>query len=469
MNLKSITEREIISLLFYQGADFSKKEYVFDEDLKEFYQIKDAYEAINMLLFSGTENENVRLLSEERNVDSRLLDHIDEFLDIYTNLYSAMCKYTFLNKDSTLLYTYRYDRKQSLSALQKGRTPSFFSTSLKKNIKGFEEKIGLVILEIQADPKSIHLNLNEVLGERSEFLDEEEILFPPYAKISIKKVKLPKDDLVYKDKQGKPPVGKYRVYINDDKTMERPIEDEEATRVIEEQLLDTIRDKDLIQNAKAVWEAYNRQEKPDLMSTNKYIHWKKVFQTYIKLRFSEIYQDIFHENADKARQDLLIKCINGAECEANRKREEYEKKLFRQSIVYALFRGVAVFFIALSLIGIENYETQMKIAAVLFSVISVFLREIFNGMSLAGKVRQRTVTFLGLDELREDVFLEKDLSEEKIEKYIERYKQIIREDNLRCIENLENMTSLPDNLTKKGSKEIIDEVIKNDDLEKMEK
>lgn len=463
MKKYEMTEEEIASLLFYQGADLEKVGSTLDGKEKEFYQIKNGYEAINMLLFPGIENENTRLLSEGRTVNTILLDQIDELLEVYCNLYSAICKYTLFARDESVLHTYRYDRMQSLDVLQAGKIPSFFSTSTERKTSDyFKKKKGLLIFEVEATSDTVHLDLNNVLGKKSAYSHEKEILFPPYAKVVLKEMEMTEEELNYRDREGNPPVGKYNVHVSNNQEMETPIVDNEMVEDVKNLLLEIIKDVEYLQNAREVWECYNRREKPDTIHIEKYMYWKKELQTYIRLRFREIYQNIFYKNVNSRmdHQSLLIGCIKETEAEANRKREEYERELFWQSIVFALFRAIAVFFIALSLLDFENCGITVKVLAVGFSVVSFFLREIFKGMALGGKVKQRTVTFLRLDELRRDIFFEKTLSEEKLDLYIERYKQIIREDNLRCEENAEYLTSLPDNLTKHSSKEIIDEIIK---------
>lgn len=462
MEKVKITEEEIISLLFYQGADLEKEGFPFNR--KDFYQIKNGYEAINMLLFPGIENEDARLLVEKRSVNTVLLDEIDELLNVYCHLYSVMCKYTFSNRGKSMLHTYRFDRLQSLDVLREGKTPSFFSTSTEEKIDDyFKNKQGLLIFEVIASSDTLHLDLNYILGKKSAYSHEKEILFPPFAKVSLREMELTDEELTYKDKEGNPPIGKYCIYIDNNDEMQNSITDKETTDVLKELLLETIKNAELLQNAKEVWESYNRRERPDEAHIEKYICWKKKLQVYIALQFREIYQSIFYGNikVEIEQYSLLIRCINEAEREANKKREEYERKLFLQSKIFAAFRALAVFFIALSLLGIERHDVLVKILAIGFAVASMFLREMFKGMALEGKVKQRTTTFLRLDELRSDILFEKSLSEEKIQLYIDKYKQIIREDNLRCEENTERLTSLPDNLTKHSSKEIIDDIIKN--------
>lgn len=50
--------------------------------------------------FSIYENEDARLLAEGWSVNTVLLNQTNELRDVFCHLYSAMCKYTFLNRIS---------------------------------------------------------------------------------------------------------------------------------------------------------------------------------------------------------------------------------------------------------------------------------------------------------------------------------------------------------------------------------
>lgn len=89
-----ITDEEFRSLLYYQGAIQNIDLKMLDTELTNFYSIGNAYETINVLLFPGIENEKSRLAIERRYMDERILEDMDELLNVYCWLYSAMCKYT---------------------------------------------------------------------------------------------------------------------------------------------------------------------------------------------------------------------------------------------------------------------------------------------------------------------------------------------------------------------------------------
>lgn len=462
MNYKMITTEEIISLLFYQGNTSEIK--CENQEKKSFYDIHNAYEAINMLLFEGTENEDARLLCEQRIINVELLDDIDELLKVYCNLYSAMCKYTnyIKNFDKNNLHTYRYDRAQSLTALEQGQTPSFFSTSENQETdEYFRQKNGLIIFDIMTTVNTVHINMNQVLGENTKFAEEQEILFPPYLKVSLEKDKLSEKERGYRDKN-EPPIGKYRVVLENNSDLEKPIMRGELLRSYKQQILQEIHSCELLDIAKQVWESYNHGVRPDELLLIKYCYWKKKLQNYIMIRYGEIYRDIFFNNKEK-RAKLLFDCIDTAIVEANRKREKYERKLFHQGIILAFLRGVTVLFIGINLMEVGKntvFESYIKVFTLFIFLFTFFINEIFKGMELRGKLRQRTETFLKLDELERDLRFEESINLEQLNLYIERYKQVIKDDNRWCEKNTESLAKLSENVIHSDIKDHINKIIK---------
>lgn len=102
-----INKKEFQSLLFYQGASDHIELDPSESVLEDFYSIDNGYETINMLLFPGIENEKARLQIEKRDkISDKILNHMDELLEIYNRLYSAMCKYTYHTQKNDKLLTY---------------------------------------------------------------------------------------------------------------------------------------------------------------------------------------------------------------------------------------------------------------------------------------------------------------------------------------------------------------------------
>ena len=74
MNEYGITEKEIKSLLAYQGAAQPTE--------TPNYNYFKLYEIINMLLFPGIENEKIRLSDEERDINEEKLNDMEEITRI---------------------------------------------------------------------------------------------------------------------------------------------------------------------------------------------------------------------------------------------------------------------------------------------------------------------------------------------------------------------------------------------------
>lgn len=461
-----INKSEIISILFYQNASLTSEELKMKRGAEKFYEVSNAYEGINMLLFPGVENERTRLIDEFRNVAPALLDYIDELLGVYDNLYSAMCKYTYICNKNSLLHTWRYDRQQSLSVLANGENTSFFSTSIvRKTSDYFKKKKGLLILEIEASPYTLHLSVNDVLGERSKYPDEGGILFPPFSTIDLEELVMTEEELTYQDQDDNPPVGKFKVLISNNLKCLIQQRGEELLNKRKQELLSDIKDSSMLENAKKVWETYNSRQNPDSKSINKYIYWKGKLQAYVKIRQAEVYQEFFggDEDRNEKRKELLFSCIETAGKDANEKREQYEKVLIKQNTTVAVVQGIAAFFIAVGILELDtgtfDLSDVLKILGIGFTVLSVTMYRIFNSISLSGKVRQRTLTYLRLDELQRDIRFTQDFDNKKLDSYIERYKQIIREDNQHCIDNTDQLIRLLDELGKNSPEEMASDIM----------
>ena len=60
-------------------------------------------------------------------------------------------------------------------------------------------------------------------------------------------------------------------------------------------------------------------------------------------------------------------------------------------------------------------------------------------LSLKDKLRQRTIEFLDYDKLQNDWTYEKEKTEDKLERYIRRMRQIEEQDNKRCLQYTDRM------------------------------
>lgn len=277
----------------------------------------------------------------------------------------------------------------------------------------------------------------------------------------MEQLELTKEELTYtyEDQDNRPPIGKYKIRIGNNLTICRPASNLELLRREKMSLLSVIKNEHLHDNAKKVWKTYNLRQKPNADEIDKYLEWKNKLQTYVRIREKEIYYEIFGgtSRVDEKRKELMnecIECIRKAAKDANNRREEYEKELIKQNIVLAVIQSIAAFFISLSLLELNMYQLTLndilKILGIGFTLTAFTIYRIFNSLSLGGKIRQRTRTYMKLDELNRDIRFTRKWTDSDIDRFIERYKQIIREDNSQCVENTEQFLKLLDELGKSG-------------------
>lgn len=93
----------------------------------------------------------------------------------------------------------------------------FFSTSLSQKANPyFHEKKGSLLLEVEASGKIPHLDMNAVLGTKSIFKTESEILFPPFLGLELGPMELNEREKSYRDMDGDSPKAKYKIYLRED-------------------------------------------------------------------------------------------------------------------------------------------------------------------------------------------------------------------------------------------------------------
>ena len=280
MSKYGITEVEVKSLLAYQGAAQPLEGAI--------YNYFKTYEIINMLLFPGIENERIRLSEEERNIDEEKLDYMEEILSIYQNLYSAICKYTYSKTENSEIVTYRDDRELTYLEMQNGENDTFLSTTLNPVIQNyiFQYKLHLFLMDFFAEGQVEYLKMNEVLGKRSNFQKEEEILFPPFLQVSTELLPLSDQERQLKGHGGETVVGKCKVIIKDSNIV--PEELSEADESYLHELHDKIVDTKKIKNAKAVWRKLKSKQELGVRMVEEYVEWKKWLEIYLRKTFSRI-------------------------------------------------------------------------------------------------------------------------------------------------------------------------------------
>lgn len=453
------TSDEKRSLLYYQGAGDKIQLESWEADLKDFYQINNSYETINMLLFPGIDNEISRLMTEEREIDSLILDFLPELLKVYGNLYSAICKYTYLQpetksgensiSDENGMDTYRDDRWHTYLCMESGINPSFLSTTKKERsfTEGdsgscFQKKDGLVLLDCCSLKTIEHLDMNEVLGEDSIYPEEEEILFPPFLYCDLAYLNMSDSENELKDIHGNPPRGKFKLILNGS-TIEAksPHEISESLDDLRKNVLDS----EAIQNAKTVWEKLKKKETPSTSEIQQYTYWKLHFQNYLRGYFSVIKWQVRFED----RQVYFYSDLQERIKDANTHRERYEiqLKIFHISVI--ILCGLAGLLFALALItDLAEWIPIYKIIGLTLTTAGIVLFRICKSLSLEEKLEQRTTTFLRLDELKMDYDYEKPQTVERLNDYIDNLKQIVLNDNRMCELYTKNAVKHLDELSK---------------------
>ncbi len=454
-----ISQSERNSVLFYQG---SAEKIKLDESknyLKDFYKVSNAYEVINSLLFPGIQNEAVRIAKEKRVFYPILAEHISELLQVYCNLYSVMCKYTYgtVRRD---YYLYRKDRMLSFEYLKRGVTNSFISASFDERIdKSFCKKEGILLLEIEAPGCVEHLNVNEVLGEDSKYPEEKEILFAPFLYLDLDKIKLKEEEKQLTDINGEMPKAKYKIRIKGSLiTCENEPSDEQDAGLTEK-WKEEIQRREYVCNAINIWAKLRDNKVLDETELQMYVEWKKKIQTYLKWQFKRIKRRMLEKKEEFSRTEqvsqrigILKEDIKNYIAYTNSNRKRYSRQFTCLNMTVAVLQPIGALAVALSLFeGFGwHFEAGMKIVSLICSSFCLIFMAIVKSLGLQGKLEQRTATYLRLDELKRDLRYETDFSTETINNYIERFKQIVTEDDMKCEENLKRSITYAETLLKDG-------------------
>ena len=418
------TVSELKSLYFYQGS-VPEKILCEEPETRSFYNVSDAYNVLNVLLFPGIENEVVRF-KEKKIMNDVLLNNMEELLRVYCNIYSAMCKYTYYEEKRKSLVGKRADRMDSLRVLQKGETGSFFSTTTKENVdKYFCRKKGLVLLDVVSQGAVEHIELNTVL-KGNKYSEEKEILYAPFLSVKIERTELDDSERDLRDYDGNPAEGKYKVYLGETQKSKEPDKDE----LTSEKLYKHITDEKEIANAQLIWDKLKKGEEVEKQYTDKYSEWKEDIRNYLIIKFRQIKEQVKRDSSHSIRLKKLENELYQYKEWSNIKREKYERILKRFSIAMAICQGATALAIALSFI--DKIDMPMKISGIIASVIALLIYRISEIYALRDRTEQRTETYLRLDELERDIYFESDMTEEKLEFYIDRLKKIIRDDNNWC-------------------------------------
>lgn len=476
-----INRLEKDSILYYQGGGANIELSPANESLREFYNIQNSYIVINALLMPGISNESVRLKEERKKVNISIFKHMDELLKVYCRLYSAMCKYTYLYKHGDRCYTYRVDRMNTLNFLRYGQMYSFMSTKkYKDSDDDFNSKAGILLLEVTAQGNIECVDVNAVLEEESLYPREQEILFAPFVLLDKDPIEMTEEEKLYRDIHNNPPMAKYLLHLRASSIAPCKIDEKEITVLYQEV---TIRDS--MSTVRQVWEKLMEGEELEINLVQRYARWKEKLQTYLRMCFSGIKYEVLlydlntdemcrtsqTQNLDKGQdegmgvdgnQDVgdtwkfqkrlskLEKDIDNYYKYTDEKRREYKCYVQSVNVIVSVLYPLTALFIALSMV--DNLQILMQILGVISSAIGAIIPLIAKGFAWNEKLQQRTNTYMMLDRLMRDMSYDNSLDEERLEKYIEYYKEIIDEDNRRGLANVLIMGTHSENLVKKSEK-----------------
>ena len=283
----NLTQEERKSLLFYQGSAQGDVMGAVPKHLRKFYAAEEGYQILDMLLFPGTENEKVRIQIERRHIDTMFLNNMDELLNVYCNLFSAMCRYTKECESAQDMHLYRKDRILSWECLKKGQISTFFSTSQKSKIAAYftQNKYGILLEEIWVSKKIVHLNVNDVLGQYHSYAGEEEILLPPFLKVRCEEVELADEEKNLRDCCGRSPMKKCLIYV------EELCLDEDYNDLKQNNMRSQILEYSHIENAKNVWKKI--QSNIELLPEEEtdYCVWKEWICDYLRTEYGRIMRE----------------------------------------------------------------------------------------------------------------------------------------------------------------------------------
>jgi len=452
--MSEISKQEKDSLLYYQGGGAEIELSAEQQNLRAFYDVANSYLVINALLMPGVSNERARLKEEERQVSLVVFEHMEELLEVYCRLYSAMCKYTFDCEHDEKYHTYRDDRMNTLEFLEHGQMYSFMSTNRGSGEGAdFRDKDGVLLLEVEAPGSVEHIDVNAVLQEKSKYPHEQEILFAPFVLLDKESMEMTEKERAYQDMHGDPPRAKYLLHLRFSSIAScETAKHEEALK----DLYTKIMDVGALDVSRQIWETFMKREEPPADAVKRYTEWKEKLQIYLRMRFAGIKYEVTHDkrdtgenqsagagvdagegrnpdvelNQEEARRKKLEELeeeIKSHYNSADQKRMKYKKCVQIVNVAVSVLYPLMTLCVALSFL--EELQTGMKVAGLLLSAIGSIIPLVAQGLAWNEKLQQRTTTYLKLDELLRDIRCENFLGEERLEGYVTRYKAIISADN----------------------------------------
>lgn len=286
--MSKISINEIDAIRVYIG-DIRKRNSdgkISDMKIKDdIYGNKNIYKTLNALFYHGIENEKNRIIEENGKLCDSIFNRMSEIVNLYCDIYTAMCKYIRGHKDT--VYSKRIDRYDALNSFEYCHTISFTSTSKNDYNPEFSNKNGIILLEYEISPVTPHLDLFDVLQDEYLHESEHEILLPPFIPIEITTCRLNEKDMFIRDMRGDIPKGKYKI-----KTLPKS-KNFFNSYDMKERYMEEVYDKDNLIMASDEIDIMNK-ERRNSNNLKHYIKWKENFINYMKCLFMDIENEILY-------------------------------------------------------------------------------------------------------------------------------------------------------------------------------
>lgn len=294
-----LTTKEIDAIRFYQG-DIRKRDenglISGNEKNGGFYGIPSAYRTMNCLMFDGIRNEEERIKERNGKLVPELYLEIGKVIEVYCDIYRAMCKSVSGMNETREKIVYRTDRGISVEELKKGYTISFTSTSKEDKPEDFlKKKVDLTLLNIVFSSELPHLDFQEALGGDYLFEHQKEILLPPFLEIDIEELELTEREREYRDANNQPPRAKYLILVRGIRSQNPEAASDER------EILTTERNQ---KSAKTL-EKLMKKEPLTMSEVEEYGLWKKDFRAVIWKEFQRIQQQYLKNEAFSSEGECM--------------------------------------------------------------------------------------------------------------------------------------------------------------------
>lgn len=216
--IAGITDHEIAALCLYEGCGGNRR-------ASAFYQNPNMYQTLNLIMMCGLTGEEARICQEGQNPDGCYIREWKETLEIMTDIVTAQGKYMKYRREyeksacgkQRVNVVYRVDRQANYDLMHSlNRTFAFMSTSKAEFLKGIaDSKKELVLLELTyGNINSLYIDYEEVLKDDYVYINEQEILFPPFLELKdVQECELTEDEKKIFESGRENKVRKYKVYL----------------------------------------------------------------------------------------------------------------------------------------------------------------------------------------------------------------------------------------------------------------